>query len=275
VRIANPRTRVVAAVYDIESTLAIATGLISSRRFASLLGAIEAWCLNRADTLLVLTPQMHQHLESIGVTRPISVVPIWPSITGVAQTTERVHMKTLMYTGGLARRHGIHVLPELWRHLQRKVPECRLILQGEDSQMGDTKKVLHAIGGHVSFRPTVHRDLLLRALQDGDLQLVLTLETGADACIPSKAITSLAAGVPFLTNAPPNSALAEFATKSGGGYVVPCGSPEALASAAAELLRAPGQLAEMGSSGHSYVQKIHSRDNILPHYLGLLRNKVD
>jgi len=212
---------------------------------------------------------MKQVLDSIGVKRPISVVPIWPSIEH-GDVVARTHSNTLMYAGGLARRHGSHVLPELWRHLYRNAPGCRLIIQGEESQIGGTRQALHAIGGEVVFRPTVRRDLLARALAEADLQLVLVLETAADSGIPSKAVTSLAAGIPFLTNAPLTSALADFAMKSGGGHVVPAGTPKALALAAAELLAAPDKLTKMGRSGLTYVQRVHSRDELLQQYCNLL-----
>jgi glycosyltransferase involved in cell wall biosynthesis len=271
VRVAQPSTRLVAAVYDIESTLAHATGIIASSKVAFLLNAFEAWCLNRADAILVLTPQMKQVLESIGVKRPVSVVPIWPSIENDL-VAPRTHSNTLMYAGGLARRHGRQVLPEFWRHLCRKVPDCRLIIQGDESQIRETRRALNEIGGEVVFRPTVRRDFLAQALAEGDLQLVLVLDTAADSAIPSKAITSLSAGVPFLSNAPKGSALADFAMKSGGGHVVPSGSPEALAQAAAELLSAPEKLNRMGMAGFAYVQKVHSREELLRHYCNLLLN---
>lgn len=268
-RLIVPHTRLVAAVFDIESTLAHATGIIASRRVATLLNSIEAWCLNRADSLLVLTPQMKQLLEAIGVKRPISIVPIWPSIEA-RQVAPRNHSNTLMYSGGLGRRHGGEVLPGLWRHLHRNLAGCRLIVQGEGSQIGSLRGALAAIGGDVFFRSTVPREMLAQALAEGDLQVVLVSESAADSSMPSKAVTSLAAAVPFLTNAPLTSALADFAIQSGGGHVVPNGSPEALAAAAAELLSKPDQLRHMGAAGLAYVRQLHTQRELLQRYDSLL-----
>jgi glycosyltransferase involved in cell wall biosynthesis len=268
VRIAKPRPRLVAAVYDIESTLACETGIVPGK-FSLFLNAFEGWCLNRADAILVLTPQMKRTLESIGVKRPISVVPIWPSIEG-GEPEKKKHSNTLMYAGGLARRHGSHVLPELWRQLQVNLPGSRLIIQGEESQFAETKKALQEVGGEVTFRPTVPRDLLAQTLAESDLQLVLVLDSASNSSIPSKAITSLAAGIPFLTNAPLTSALADLALTSGGGHVVSGGTPQALAEAATNLLGAPDILRNMGISGGAYVRRAHSRNELLQQYFDLL-----
>jgi colanic acid biosynthesis glycosyl transferase WcaI len=268
-RLLHPRARLVAVVYDIESTLARATRIVTSRIVSSWLDTVEAWCINRADSVLVLSPQMEQVLVSIGVKRPVAVVPIWTAIQA-DQPAAKSHSNTLMYSGGLARRHGSDALPEFWRRLNQRLSTCRLIIQGEDSQIDKVRAALLSTGGELVFRPIVQREMLAQSLAEADLQLVLVSAEAADSSMPSKAVNCLAAGVPFLTNAPRNSVLAEFALESGGGHVVPDGSPDELAAAAANLLANPTQLRQMGASGQKYVRTTRDPDQLRQLYSDLL-----
>jgi colanic acid biosynthesis glycosyl transferase WcaI len=267
-RLMRPRGRLVAAVYDIESGLARATGLVRRPFAARLLDAVERWCLNRADAVLVLTPQMQTALAAIGVTRPVHVVPIWPLVE-LRAPDGRNPARTLMYSGGLTRRHGTHLLAPLWHHLRRQMPDCRLIVQGDGAARDSILRELCAAGGHVVVRPSVDRNALASSLAEADLQLVLQAGPTAAFSMPSKALTCLAAGVPFLTNAPAGSPLADVAMASGGGRVVP-GEAPALATAAVSLLTAPQELRAMAARGLAYVRDHHDPSRLLRRYDALL-----
>jgi glycosyltransferase involved in cell wall biosynthesis len=269
-RLARPRMRLVAAVYDIESGLARATGLVRHPLVARFLDVVERWCLNRADAIVVLTPQMQAALVAIGVARPVHVVPIWPLVKPQAPKSREHLPMTVMYSGGLTRRHGAHMLGPLWQHLHRFVPNCRLIVQGDGEARNLIMRELTASGGEVTVRPSVDRNGLALDLAEADLQLVLQADQAANFTMPSKAVTSLAAGVPFLTNAPVGSALADFATASGGGLVVPGGTAADLAAAAATLLAAPQELLGMAERGSAYVRRHHDPANLLQRYDALL-----
>lgn len=273
-RLAMPHVRLVAAVYDIESGLARATGLVRHPLAAQLLDTVERWCLNRADAIVVLTPQMQAALAAIGVTRPVHVVPIWPLVEARPETP-RDHVprrvpRTVMYSGGLGRRHGAHLLSPLWRHLHRCLPSCRLIVQGNGEERDSLWRKLVETGGDVTVRPSVERNALASSLAEADLQLVLQADQAADFTMPSKALTCLAAGVPFLTNARAGSALADLATASGGGLVVPGGTAADLAEAAAALLAAPQKLRAMAARGLRHVRRHHDPASLMQRYEALL-----
>lgn len=273
VRLLRPRTRIIAAIYDIESKLAQATGIVSNSIVGKILDRTELWCLNRADAVLVLTVQMESALRTMGVMGPITVNPVWPAVARtslVAATRPR----TLMYSGGLNRRHGIDLLPAVWRELHDRMPECQLIVQGDGTERDLIEAELAEVGGNVSVRPPVDRSVLAESLSDGDLQLVLTSGEAADFTIPSKAITALGVGVPFLTNAPAGSALADFACESGGGMIVPSGRAAELASAARELLSSPERLRSMARAGMEYVAREFDSGRLLRVYENLLTQNV-
>jgi len=269
-RLMRPRGRLVAAVYDIESGLARATGLVRRQFAARLFDAVERWCLNQADAVLVLTPQMQTALAAIGVARPVHVVPIWPLVEPRARHSRDPSTRTLMYSGGLTRRHGAHLLAPLWHHLRGQVLDCRLIVQGDGAERDSIVRELCAAGGHVIVRPSVDRNALAPSLAEADLQLVLQAGSAAAFTMPSKALTCLAAGVPFLTNAPAGSALADVAMTSGGGRVVPDGEAPALATAAVSLLIAPQELRAMAARGLDYVRHHHDPSRLLRRYEALL-----
>jgi glycosyltransferase involved in cell wall biosynthesis len=129
---------------------------------------------------------------------------------------------------------------------------------------------LCAAGGHVVVRPRVDRNAVASSLAEADLQLVLQAGPAAAFSMPSKALTCLAAGVPFLTNAPAGSALADVAMASGGGRVVPDGEAPALAKEAASLLAEPQELRVMAARGLAYVRRHHDPSRLLRRYDKLL-----
>jgi len=270
VRLARPRTRLVAAVYEIESVLARAPGLVRNPWLARALDAVERWCLNRADAIVVLTPQMKAALVAIGVARPIDVAPIWPLVEPQPDRSSDKLPRTVMYSGGLTRRHGAHLLAPLWQHLRRRMPHCHLIIQGDGEERDSILRGLTATGGAVTLRASVDRNALASHLAEADLQLVLQAEQAANFTMPSKALTSLAAGVPFLTNAPLGSALADFATASGGGVVVPGAGAADLAAAAATLLGAPQELRAMAARGLAHLRRHHDPARLRQRYDALL-----
>jgi colanic acid biosynthesis glycosyl transferase WcaI len=272
-RLMRPRGHIIAAVYDIESGLARATGLVRRSFAVHLLDMVERWCLNRADAILVLTPQMRTALDAIGVARPLHVLPIWPLVRSLLKPPARNACdptRTVMYSGGLTRRHGAHLLAPLWHDLARQMPDCRLIVQGDGAERDLILRDLFAAGRNVTVRPTVDREALASTLAEADLQLVLQAGAAAAFTMPSKALTCLASGVPFLTNAPAGSALADFATASGGGIVVPEGAPSALSSVAVSLLTHPEELQAMAARGLAYVRLNHHPSHLLGRYYALL-----
>jgi glycosyltransferase involved in cell wall biosynthesis len=150
------------------------------------------------------------------------------------------------------------------------MPDYRLIVQGDGAARDSILRELCAAGGHVVVRPSVDRNAVALSLAEADLQLVLQAGPAAAFSMPSKALTCLAAGVPFLTNAPAGSALADVAMASGGGRVVPGGEAPALATAAVSLLTEPQELRVMAARGLAYVRRHHDPSRLLRRYDELL-----
>jgi colanic acid biosynthesis glycosyl transferase WcaI len=255
-RAAGHRGQLVAAVFDIESGLAVATRVTRSRLLSSLFTRIEAWALNRASAVVALTPAMANSLRVMGVLRPITVIPIWPScpVTPPSYTVRLHAVPTLMYSGGLGRRHGIERLPSIWRALTARLPAARLIVQGDGAERDATFEALQMIGGEIVMRPPVPREAHANSLQSADLQLVLQLPNAAAYSVPSKAVTCVAVGVPFVTNAAPDSALAAFARDSGAGLVA-ADDPESIAGALYDLLTDSARRQAMRSAAYRFASE--------------------
>ena len=270
VRLAGFRGRLVAAVYDIECGLARATGHARASWSTSVLETVEAWCLNHADAVIVLTDAMRETLLRIGVRAPIEVVPLW-SLASLPDATVRRRAElpgTIMYSGGLSARHGIDLLPPFWAALAGT--GIGLIVQGDGAERDRIHARLRAIGGPLELRDPVSLERLPATLAEADLQLVLQTPDATGASMPSKAISAAAAGLPFVTNAAASSPLAAFAVRSGAGLVVPDADAGALAAAAAAVLADPDRLARMARSGPHFVRENHARAPIVERYLHLL-----
>jgi glycosyltransferase involved in cell wall biosynthesis len=150
-----------------------------------------------------------------------------------------------------------------------RVPDARLIVQGDGGEHERVIADLRRIGGNIDLRDSVEISGLAASLAEADLQLVLQAESAVAFNLPSKALSAAAAGVPFLTNAPAGSPVAKFAADSGGGWVVPRGDAAEMADAAAALLADPGRLLSMATSGLAFVRRNHERTRLIDRYLEL------
>ncbi len=276
-RLAGQVGPIVAAVYDVESELADKVGLTSNKLLLKLMRWVERRCLSWADNILAITPEMASGLRSLSVETPISVVELWPSGVSNGRSSDfspnRKH-KILMYSGGLCLRHGIEIIPEIWKEVIKDHPDARLVIQGDGPEKDFLEKQLDKIGGDFILRPAVSYEDLVSSLQEAALQLVLQRQGTESATLPSKALSSLGAGVPFVTNAQRNSPLAKLAIRSKAG-IYPCSHETSIGQLVSSLLSSPANLQELQVAAHEFSQMNCLRRDGIESYIAILSEKID
>jgi colanic acid biosynthesis glycosyl transferase WcaI len=264
--------RHVAVVHDIQSGLASGLGMLASRRVVAALRCIERWALNGADHIIVLTDAMQAALRAQGITRPITVLPLWVD-TGQIRSLPRPPGSpvTVQYSGNLGRKQGWETVLAMAADLQARRPEVRLLIRGGGSQAAVLADAVRRRGLHaVALEPLLPPERLAEGLAEGDVHLVPQEPEGADFAVPSKIYPIMAAGRPFVCTAVPGSPLARIAAEAGAALCVPPGDPPALADAVIRLIDDPALCAAMGARGRAYVESIADRDQVLSRYRALL-----
>jgi colanic acid biosynthesis glycosyl transferase WcaI len=260
--------RVIGVVHDIESGLATSLQL-SRSTLLRIICLVEKFAFAQPDRLIVLTPEMAQQVSSIG-SQKIDVLPIWadlPPEDAAPMTPE----PTLMYSGNFGKKQNLHQLLPLLEMLQQRLPEVKIVLQGDGSE----RTRLQARVSELKLRNTVFSKLvpaqhLPASLQSNWVHLVPQVVNTANFAVPSKVITIMAAGRPFLCIAEKGSVLHELAKVSQAGVCVFPGNTEQLFNSVRELISEPSRLIEMGRRGRDYVRRNLDRATILCGYETLI-----
>lgn len=265
----------VAVVHDIQSGLASGLGMLASRRVVAALRRIERWALNGADHIIVLTDAMQAALRAQGVTRPITILPLWVDTSQIRPLPRPPGAPlTVQYSGNLGRKQGWETVVAMAAELYERRPDVRLLIRGGGSQAAVLADAVKRRGLHaVALAPLLPPQRLAEGLAEGDVHLVPQDPEGADFAVPSKIYPIMAAARPFVCTAKPGSPLARLAAEAGAALCVPPGDPPALTEAVIRLLDDPDLRAAMGERGRAYVERIAGRDRVLSRYRDLLAGR--
>jgi colanic acid biosynthesis glycosyl transferase WcaI len=257
-------------VHDLSSGLARGTGLVPSRAAGQALERVEAWVLNRSDSLAVLSSQMSGVIRRMGVACPIEVVPLWVrDILAGKEPAPPPEQPTVMYSGSLGRKQGVHRLLALARRLNETMPEARMIVRGQGSMESRVRAEAEGLP-NIEFHGLVPDEDLARSLGDGRVHLVLQDPDSANFSVPSKVFSTLAAGRPVVATARPGTPLHDLSRLCPALTCVDPDDPEALLIEVQRLLSQPELCESHGRIGREFVLRNHVRDEIVGRLLNRL-----
>lgn len=269
--------RHVAIVHDIQSGLARSLALAKSGLVTKLLRAVERYCLNRADQIVVLSDEMRAVLRSMGVKRPIAVVPIWVDTSRLTPLPRPAGLApTVLYSGNFGRKQGLDQVLDCAEILLKELPQAVVVLRGGGSTEPELRRDVAARGlANVRFEPLLPADRLGEGLAAADLLLVPQEPSASDFAVPSKIYTIMAAGRPMVATAVEGSPLWKLAQACGGIVCVPPRDARAFAQAVLALMRDPERRARLGAVARRYAVEEVDRDRVLTDLARLLRDGRD
>lgn len=265
------RARIIAIVHDIESGLAAALGITKGGAMLRLMRLTERMALNRADHVIVLTEGMREELQAVGCRRPISVLPIWASVSDWRDPPASVR-QVLMYSGNFGKKQNLDQLLPLLERLDRDGVQVDIVLRGygsEHARIAD--EVIRRGIGNVRFLPFAPADAFVSALQDAHIHLVPQARNVANYALPSKLISIMAVGRPFICIADSGSPLDLLASVSGAGLCIAPGDEDSLFRAVAALVADPARQDEMGRKGQAHVRAHMDQAHVLSCYDNIIR----
>jgi colanic acid biosynthesis glycosyl transferase WcaI len=262
-------TRLIGIVHDIESGLATSLQL-SRNSLLNIINIVEKFAFAQPDRLIVLTTEMAQQLRNIGASQKIDVLPIWadlPPGDAAPMTPE----PTLMYSGNFGKKQNLHQLLPLLQMLQQRLPEVKIVLQGDGSERASLQARISELRlCNTVFSNLVTAQHLAASLQSAWIHLVPQAMHTANFALPSKVVTIMSAGRPFLCIAEKGSVLHELAKVSQAGVCIFPGNTEHFFNAVSQLISDPLRLTQMGSRGRDYVRTKLNRNTILSAYETLI-----
>lgn len=255
--------RLVVIVHDLAQGLATASA--GSSRARGIIGAVEAWCLNRGDVAAVLSPAMGEALTTSGVVLDWEVIGLWPTLP--LTKVELGEGGTVLYSGNLGRKQGVGVLLDLAARLADVAPEARVIIRGQGSQEAMLRSETARRGlSNLTFAGLVDEAELGESLRAGAVHVVPQLPDGADAALPSKIYNILAVGRPIVATVTAESPIAMLARECEAIRCVEPGDLDGLATEVARLLQDDDLRLDLGRDGQRWVRghtRSHAADRVL------------
>lgn len=262
--------RHVALIHDIQSGLAGGLGMVRSSLMLKAMRLVERIVLNRVDAIAVLTPEMAASLKTLGVHRPIEVVPLWVDTEAIVPMPE-LEQPCVLYSGNLGRKQGLEQIIALACKLQERAPDVRVLVRGGGNQAPELRAAIARDRlTNVEVEALLPKTELNRGLAEGAIHLVPQNPQAADFAMPSKIFNIMAAGRPFVATAAPGSALWRVQRESGAFLCVLPDDPEALAASVIELLHDKARRRQLGEAGRRYVETSYGRSRVLSQFSRLL-----
>lgn len=265
----------VAVVHDIQSGLARSLNFSGGRLIPFLIESLERFVLNRSDHLVVLTEEMGEILQGIGVRKPMTVLP--PHIDeAVIFPLERVHTDTpvLLYSGNLGRKQGLDQILDLATVLEDRTFAIQIVIRGSGNHADQLKGEAAKRGlQNIVFEDFVPKAELNESMAGADIHLVPQLPEGAEFAVPSKIFSIMSSGRAFICTALPDSPLDNLRSSSKAFEITPPNDAEVFADLVIEMLGDRHELEAMGARGRSYIVENLARDTVMGKFESLLINR--
>jgi colanic acid biosynthesis glycosyl transferase WcaI len=268
-------------IQDFEVEAATATGLLkrdgwlarSALRF-------ERWILRRFDRVSTISAAMLSKLPQKGVAQVcVRELRNWADLDLVSPGPIDTEMRAMLgidtpyvalYSGNLANKQGLEVLPAAARHLSER-GDITLLICGGGPMLGKLQAACEELP-NVKFAPLQPRERLGDLLRSADIHLLPQIAGAADLVLPSKLKNMLASGRPIVATVEPGTALANEV--SGAGTLTAPGDAHALAHAICDLMDDPARRRELGAIGQERARTRWSGSEILSDFEGQVMNLV-
>ncbi len=235
---------------------------------------VRRWLLRRADLVLAISEEMRLRLIAQGVAPdrvmafPLgSELPRAPSKRQVERLREELGLSdapVILYFGAIDRKRRLDFVVRVADRLRGLHPKARWVLVGPSSA-GERDRLRRyaeelGLGQHVLLLGPVPRSEVPRYLGLPSVTVSPNPTTALYmASSPTKAVESLALGVPVVGTPIPDQA--ELIAASGGGSVAPF-EEEPFAAAVASVLADPASARRMGARGRRHVRAHRSYEKL-------------
>ena len=256
---------------DFEVDVAFSMGLLKGRLLQRIALRMERSLLRRFDTVSTISSRMLDRLQFKGVgAEKTRYFPNWVDLSRLKPLKNRNYRAELgipsdaivvLFSGSLAGKQGLTVIPEAARLLQAR-PDIAFIICGD----GVLKAKLEAAAeglSNVRFLPLQPAGRVSDLLGMADIHLLPQSPDAADLVLPSKLSGMLASGRPVIATCNSGTEISEIVSKC--GLVVPPEDGMALSRAILKLADDSQTRFEFGKRGREIAEERFERNAVLSH----------
>lgn len=269
-------------IQDFEVEAAFATGLLSSNgRIGRAARAFEAWVLRRFDRISTISDAMLAKLTEKGVpVEKIVAFRNWADLSNVPGGETDTAFKAelgittphvALYSGNLANKQGLEILPALARALEHR-DDLTVLVCGDGPNRASLEEASRGLS-NIVFCPLQPKAKLGALLSVADVHLLPQIAGAADLVLPSKLTNMLASGRPIIATALPNSALASELVNC--GRITSPGDGMAMAAAVIDLIDAPELRVSLGQAARARAESHWAEKAVLGRFKADLRALTD
>ncbi len=240
-----PRSSLVCYLQDLYPDIAVVVGKIREGMVTRTLRKLLFDVYRRADRVIVLSRDMQQRCESLGVSpSSLEVVSNWTDTNEVWPIKANNEFRrrhgledrfVVMYSGNMGLAHDLDSLLET-AVILRDRSEIEWVFIGDGVRRQSLEARVAKLGlKQVRFLPYQPKHFLAESLSAADVHLVSVL-SGATACVmPSKLYGILASGTPTLAVVEPATELSDLINEHQIGFACSPGDAESLAERIRQL----------------------------------------
>src|SRR5215213_1879652 len=190
-----------------------------------------------------------------------TIVPRAKSENWFAQEHGQVDKLTVMYSGNMGLGHDIETMLEA-AELLRDEPGIHFMFIGSGPKWYVVEEWIGKKGlANITLLPWQSDAVVPYSLATADLALVSLEEEMAGLAVPSKAFSSLAAGVPLVVVCSRESELASLIRRFDCGRMIQPGQAQELTAMLCGLIAEPREVAHLKAQSRRAAEKIGSRAN--------------
>jgi colanic acid biosynthesis glycosyl transferase WcaI len=257
------RTRSTLWVQDLVLSAALAVDGVGStqRRVLGAMRAIESRTARSATRIVSCSSGFVPHLLELGVTgERVQTIPNWVDTREIVRLPEPAGDGEIsfLYTGNLGYTQGFETLFEAAATAGDRL---KLIVAGSGNAVD---QVARLVSPPHELRQLAPRERYPALLGSAHVLVVIQRAVAANANLPSKIASYLAAGRPIVASIGLDTPAAELLRASGAAILVPPEQPPALAEAMRSLRDDPILRERLGGAGRDYAVAHLDRDVVLP-----------
>ena len=257
-------------IQDYEVDAAFDLGIIRSRKFRSIILAVESWMMRRFDRVSTISGSMMEKLDEKKVDdKHKRLFPNWVDVGHILplerESTFRSELKipgnatVLLYSGNMGKKQGLELIVKAAQRLVNR-QDIYFVLCGDGAVK---EELLQSAEGllNVLFMPLQPLEKLNELLGMADIHLLPQKDGAEDLVMPSKLTNMVASGRPVIATAKADTEIEKVVRRC--GICVNPGELDKLIIAIEELAADPQLRKQLGASGRVLAADIWEKEKIL------------
>lgn len=265
-------------VQDFEIDVAFRLGLLQSKPLKKLALGLERWLLRRFDNVSSISHRMVERLVAKGVDKErVRYFPNWVDIAHISPQSSSPsyrrelgidsHTFVVLYSGALAAKQGLRVIPEVAAMLADR-RDILFVICGEGALKEELESSTRQLP-NVRLLPLQPFERLGELLTMADIHVLPQSSDAADLVLPSKLSGMLASGRPVVATCAPGTELAAVVSQC--GLITTPEDADHLASAILQLINDRPLMVELGQRARTWAERHLERDAVLGGMFASLR----